>query len=476
MTDRNASFALFFGNRGLFPPSHMESARKELPESLTAWGYNVLMAPAAATRYGAVETTAEGEVYARFLRENRGRYDGVILSLPNFGDETGAVAALKEAGVPILIQAYPDDMDSMGPALRRDAFCGKFSVMDVFKQYGVKFTALKPHVVSPTSDAFRKNVAYFDKVCRVVNGMREFRLGSIGARTTAFKTVRIDELALQKHGISVETLDLSGVIARTKAVDTSAEPYKAKAEKLKHLSQWGKSPVWAFENIVKLAVVVDEIFDEFNLSAMGLRCWIELQEELGISPCLIMGELNDRCLPAACEVDLGSAVAMRALTLASGAPTACLDWNNNYGDEDDKCILFHCGPVPPSMMQGQGEIVDHDILATVLGKDRSYGPNVGRIRPMEMTFGNMLTQDGDLRFYLGQGRITDDPIPQDFFGVAGVAEVENLQDVFLHIGRTGHRHHVNITPGSFQEPLHEALAHYLEFEVDIPQKAHHAEV
>ena len=63
----------------------------------------------------------------------------MILCLPNFGDETGAVAALKDAGVPILIQAYPDELDKMGPAHRRDSFCGKISIMDVFCQYGVPF-------------------------------------------------------------------------------------------------------------------------------------------------------------------------------------------------------------------------------------------------------------------------------------------------------------------------------------------------
>ena len=46
-----------------------------------------------ATRYGAVETPKEGEIYAKFLFENKGKFDGVILCLPNFGDETGATAA-----------------------------------------------------------------------------------------------------------------------------------------------------------------------------------------------------------------------------------------------------------------------------------------------------------------------------------------------------------------------------------------------
>jgi L-fucose isomerase-like protein len=31
------------------------------------------------------------------------------------------------------------------------------------------------------------------------------------------------------------------------------------------------------------------------------------------------------------------------LQLASGRPSALVDWNKNYGDDPDKCVCFHCG-------------------------------------------------------------------------------------------------------------------------------------
>ena len=470
MTRKKTTFALFFGNRGFFPASLIAEAREELPRVLEAWGHDVLMLDEEATRYGAVETPREGERYANFLRENRGEFGGVILCLPNFGDETGAVAALQEAHVPILIQAYPDDLDKMAPELRRDAFCGKISIMDVFCQYGVKFTALKPHVVSPSGDRFKANVDYFDRVCRVVNGMRGMVVGAIGARTTAFKTVRIDEVALQRHGITMETLDLSDVFARMKAVNSDDKAYKAKAEILKAYTSWEGVPEQAFDRIVKLGVVLDAIVEEYQMNAIALRCWIELQEQLGISACVLMGEMNNRGVPAACEVDVGNAVAMHALHLASGGPAACLDWNNNYGEEDDKCVLFHCGPVPKDLMADKGKIADHAILANEVGEGCSYGCHVGRIAPFDFTFGSLLTDSGRLRFYLGQGRFTEDKIPAEFFGCAGVAEIEKLQDVLLHVGHNGYRHHVSVTPGLIQAPLGEALERYLGFEVALPQE------
>ena len=465
MSQEKSRFAVMFGNRGFFPASLQATAREEMVSVLEGLGHEVLTMPPDATRYGAVETPAEGELYANFLRENAGKFDGVILCLPNFGDENGAVEALKQARVPILIQAYPDDLDKMAPAVRRDAFCGKFSIMDVFYQNAMKFTALKPHTVHPKSPRFAENVDYFDRMCRVVRAMSDFRVGAIGARTTAFKTVRIDELTLQRHGITMETMDMSEVFARMRDMKMTDAAAKDKAEFLKDYSDWNQTPNEAFENIVRLGVVLDEIAEELRLDALSVRCWIEMQKQFGISCCVLVSEMNNRKVPVACEVDVGSAVSMYALRMASNNVASCLDWNNNYEDDDNKCILFHCGPVPQDMMLEKGVISDHEILANAVGKGCSYGCNTGRIAPTPFTFGNLMTDEGKMKFYLGEGRFTDDPIPPEFFGCAGVAVFDDLQSTLQTIGYAGHRHHVAVTPGNVLAPVHEAFTKYLGYEV-----------
>jgi L-fucose isomerase-like protein len=228
-------------------------------------------------------------------------------------------------------------------------------------------------------------------------------------------------------------------------------------------------PEKAFSNLVRLGVVLDQLVAEARLDALAIRCWTEMQLQLGVSPCVAMGALNETGLASACEVDLGNAVAMRALALASYNPVALMDWNNNYYDEDERCILFHCGPAPASMMDGPGRISDHSILMNAVGEGNGYGCNVGRLKPGEFTFASLMTESGRIQMYLGEGRITSDPVPENFFGVAGVAEIHNLQDVLLYIGRRGHRHHVSITPGKVQAPLKAALGDYLGFDVDLPQ-------
>jgi len=464
---KKTKFALFVGTRTFFPPKYIEQARKEIPQVLKELGNKFLEFPAEETKTGGIETTADGEKYARWLDDHKGEYGGVILSQPNFADERGVVAALKNAGVPIYIQTYPDKLDLMGPADRRDGFCGRISITDNLWKYKIPFTVLPPHTLEVTDPLFREQVKFFDSVCRVAKGLKGLRVGAIGARTTAFKTVRIDEDALEAHGISVETYDLLRVFMRMEEIKESDLVYKAKAADLENYSTWSNVSKKALPTIAKLGVVIDQMIEEDGLEAIALRCWDEMQEYLHISPCVLMSQLNGKGIPAACEVDVGNAVAMYALMQASGEPTACLDWNNNYGDYEDKCILFHCGPVPQQLMMGKGWISDHEIIKNAVGPGKGYGCNQGRIKPGIMTFASMRTANGKPEFYVGEGEFTTDPIPENFFGCAGVAEIPDLQDVLIYVCENGHRHHTSVTTGHVAEAMYEGITKYCSMNIDL---------
>jgi L-fucose isomerase-like protein len=465
MKNNKSTFAVFIGSRSTFPAKLIAESRIEIKEALNKLGHEILMLDADATANGAVESIAEGRIFADFLKQHEGKFDGIILTLPNFGNEGSAVIAVKDANVPILVHAYPDELDKMMTATRRDAFCGKFAIMNILHQHGVKFTALEPHAVHPQDTVFAENIDYFDRLCRVTNGMKNFTIGAVGARTTSFKAVRYDELALQKHGINIETLDLSNIFRKIGRLDDKSSEVIAKKETLLRYTRWDGVPEHAITKISKLGVVLDEIVEDYDLDAMALRCWIELQEYLGVSPCVLVSEMNERGITVACEVDVCSAVVMRALKLAGDGIVTNLDWNNNYGAEKDKCILFHCGAVPRSMMQDYGKVVDHDLLVPTLGTGCSWGCNVGRIRPMPFTFGGLQTINGKLECYLGEGYFTENNLPDNFFGAAGVAQITNLQAGLKVLGLAGHRHHTNVTEGHFVEAVKEAFESYLGYNV-----------
>jgi len=462
---KKTTFALFFGNRGFFPGELIASARKAMIEACEKNGFGYIVMDENLTRYGAVETLAEGKLYAKFLKEHEGEYDGIILSLPNFGDENGAAAAFRDVDVPILVQACPDEMDKMDFAHRRDSMCGKLAMCNVLRQMGIKYTLTKKFCVDILSADFAEDLRLFAGTCRVVKGMRKFSVGAIGARTTAFKTVRCDEIAFQNKRVNIETIDMSNVFTM---VD-NADPAKVEAKKALYLtlsdfSGWKPEKL---ENIARLGVAIDEIIESFDLQAISIRCWDELQKRYGIAPCLILGELNERGIAAACELDTTNAVMMRAVGLAADYPVVLLDVNNNYMDDPNKCIFFHCGPAPSSMMEGAGQIQQHLMFKKSYGDGSGVGINVGQLIRGDMTVGSFKTENGQLCAFVTEGRFTEEKLPDCFFGMGAVFEKENVNDMLNYMATNGYRHHVAITKGNYAQSVAEAFRNYLDYKIDL---------
>lgn len=457
-------FALYFGNRGFMPAELIKSARDDMIKAVTNAGYDYLIMDEGATRFGAVETRDEGNVYAAWLKSHENEYDGVILCMPIFVDENGAIAALQDAGVPILMQAYPDEIGKMDFAHRRDAYCGKFSVTDVFSQYNVPFTVMKPHVVHPLSKEFSKNLNDFAAICRVVRGMRRFNIGCIGARTTAFKTVRFDEITMQRHGINVESFDLSELFELVRAIDDKDNAVTEKMASLEKYTDFSNVPSEKKIMLSKISVVIDNYIKDYHLDAIALRCWNEMETYLRVCPCVLLSELNDRGITASCEIDMCSAITMRALSLATEGPAACLDWNNNYGDDPDKVILFHCGSTAQKLMKEKGTVTSHKMFDKT-DPGSGWGTNEGRIAAFPMTFSNCKTENGKITIYFSEGEFTEDDIEKEFFGCAGVAHIYNLQDKLLRLARGGFKHHTTVANGHVKAILEEAFKYYLGYDV-----------
>ena len=461
---KKLTFALFFGNRGFFPGEVISESREKLSSAVSRLGYGYLMMEESLTRYGAVETIEEGRLFAEFLKAHKGEYDGVILSLPNFGDENGAAVALSEVDVPILVHAFPDEMDKMDFAHRRDSMCGKMAMCNVLRQLGVRYTLTEKFCTDPDSPSFASDLDRFAAICRVSLGMQRVNIGAIGARTTAFKTVRFDEIALQRKGINVETIDMSVVFAMMDSVDE--DKLSAKKERLNSLASFGTYPEIKLENIARLGVVIDELIDRYNLHSVAIRCWDELEKTYGITPCLILGELNERGIAASCELDISNAVMMRAVNLAADHPAVLLDVNNNYGDEDDKAILFHCGPAPASFMKEKGRICEHLMFKKSYGEGCGVGVNKGECIACDVTLGSLKTEDGQVCAFVTEGRLTEDKLPDVFFGFGTVFEREGASEIFKYMATNGYRHHVALSKGHYASAVYEAFSNYLGYKID----------
>src|SRR6266404_8891476 len=205
------TLGIIIGNRGFFPAHLCESGRRDILRVLEQEGINFVTLPVEASRFGAVESLAEAQKCADLFKAHRDEIDGVLVTLPNFGDERAVANTLRWAGlnVPVLIHAFNDEGQKMTVRDRRDSFCGKMSACNNLRQYGIPYSLTRLHTVEPSNPEFVADLRRFVATCNVVRKLKNARIGAIGARPAAFNTVRYSEKLLEASGITVETLDLS---------------------------------------------------------------------------------------------------------------------------------------------------------------------------------------------------------------------------------------------------------------------------
>jgi L-fucose isomerase-like protein len=218
--------------------------------------------------------------------------------------------------------------------------------------------------------------------------------------------------------------------------------------------------------MAKLGVVIENWMDELDLSATAIQCWTSLQRNFGVNVCTLMSIMSERLMPSACEVDITGVVSMYAQQLASGRPSALVDWNNNYGDDPNKCVFFHCGNWAKSFIP-DAAIKTAPILGTTLGEENTYGAMAGRTPSGPVTFARVSTDDvnGLIRTYVGEGRFTDDKL--DTFGTRAVVEVGGLQKLMKYICKNGFEHHVSMNGSHTAPVLAEAFETYFGWDVYV---------
>ena len=471
MTDskpRPMTFGMIVGNRGFFPDHLAQSGRTEMIAAIEQAGHSVVAPGVQDTKFGAVETRAEAALCAELFKKQREQIDGVIVTLPNFGDERAIADTLRMAGlnVPVLVQATPDTQGRMGIRDRRDSFCGKMSACNNLAQYGISYSLTSLHTEPPDSDIFRRDLDWFAAVCRVTGGLRRLRIGAIGARPAAFNTVRYSEKILEANGISVEPIDLSEILGRIARMGDQDPAAQAKLEQIRRYVSTDRVPAEPLMKMAKLGAVIDQWMAQTQVSISAVQCWTSLEEFFGVVPCTIMSMMSENLTSSACEVDICGVVGMHALQLASATPSALLDWNNNYGDDPDKAVCFHCSNLPKHFFK-EVRMDFQEIIAGTVGKENTYGTCVGRVKAGAMSFARFSTNDreGTIRGYVGEGEFTDDPL--ETFGGAGVVRIPRLQALLRYICERGFEHHVAGNFATVASAVREATARYLGWSVHL---------
>jgi L-fucose isomerase-like protein len=460
------TLGVIIGNRDFFPDKLVAEARTEIVALFEKLNITPILLTDADTKLGGVETFKEAQRCAELFKKHAADIQGILVVLPNFGDEKGVAETIKLANlnVPVLVQGYPDDLKKMDVVNRRDAWCGKISVCNNLYQFGIKYSLTTKHVVSPSDESFIADLKNFIAVCRVVKGMRNVRIGAVGARPGAFNTVRYSEKILQRNGISVTTVDLSEILGNANKLTADHARVKEKLEGIKAYTPTGKTPNDKLVQIAKLDVVLADFMAENALDATAIQCWTSLQQNYGCNVCTNMSMMSENMLPSACEVDVTGTLSMYAMQLASGTPSALVDWNNNYADDDTKCVLFHCGNWAKSFLPDI-QISTAPILGTSVGVENTYGALDGRTPASPLTYGRISTDDslGIIKAYVGEGELTNDAL--NTFGNRAVAQINNLQGLMQYVCRNGFEHHVVMNASKTASILKEAFENYLGWQV-----------
>lgn len=460
------TLGIILGNRTFFPDQLITEARRDLTQLFADLNIEPVWLAPQGDDFGSVETWADAVRCGELFRRNRDRIEGILVCLPNFGDEKGIADAvrLSTLNVPILVQASPDDLDAFGLQRRRDVFCGKISACNNLRQYGLRYTLTRDHTTPILSQRFREDLSNFLATCRVARGLRSVRLGAVGARPNAFNTTRFSEKLLEASGISVNTIDLSEVFGRAGKIANDDARVISRIEQIRAYADSSQAPLDSLQKMARFAIVVDEWMQELGITATAVQCWSSMQQNLGVNVCTIMSMMSENMMPSACEVDVAGVVSMYMLQLGSCRPSALVDWNNNYGDDPDRCVFFHCGNWAKDFLPDI-RIATAPILGTVLGEENTVGALEGRTPAGPVTFGRVSTDDtaGVIRAYVGEGQFTDDPL--ETFGTRAVVRVPKLQPLMRRICRNGFEHHAAMNGSHCAVPVFEALSNYLGWDV-----------
>jgi L-fucose isomerase-like protein len=454
------------GNRDFFPDVLISEARKDLTKLFSELQIEPVWLSPEESKLGAVETWGDAQKCGDLLRKNRDRIEGILVCLPNFGDEKGVADSIRLADthVPILVQACPDDLDQFGLDRRRDAFCGKISVCNNLRQYRIPYSLTRDHTVAILDPRFREDLVQFVQTSKVVRGLSRVRIGAVGARPNAFNTTRYSEKLLEASGITVNTIDLSEVFGNAAKVSSDDNRVRQRIEKIRSYADASKVPDEAIVRMAKFALVVDDWMQSLSITATAIQCWSSLQKNFGVNVCTIMSMMSEQMLPSACEVDIAGVVGMYALQLAGGSPSALVDWNNNYGGDPEKCVFFHCGNWAKDFLPDI-RIATAPILGTTLGEENTFGALEGRTLAGPVTFGRVSTDDlsGKITAYVGEGEFTNDPLKT--FGTRAVVKVAALPALMHVICQNGFEHHAAMNRSHTAAAVAEAFGRYLGWNV-----------
>ena len=451
-------------SRGMFDQELAVSVRDACAKAMQASGMEPVVPGDDITGNGLVTTAAEARNCARLFADED--VSGIIIGALNFGEEIPAAIAATHSGTkrPLMIFGIGEEGVLGRETARRDSFCGLISIATALRHREARFVFPRRAICDPDDESLAGALGEFKRACQGVRSVRGAVYGLLGPRPANFETCAFDELSLlRKLGIRVVPVPLSTLFARADyAPERRVRETYADMGKLTDRSAVSDLDM---AKLARLEVVLEDMVAEHELDAIALQCWTSMQQDFGVSPCLVMARLTERGIPAACEVDIHGALSMHLLSAVAGTPAGLADWNNRHVSEPEVFSAWHCGVFPPSL-GGSSRIGYHNILAADTGsQEGKYGTLELSMDLGPVTMARVTEHPWDeWPVLVAEGDVVD--AEGEPFGGNGWVRVSDLDSLYAAILR-GFPHHTAIARGTHGASLL-AASYFLGLEPVVP--------
>ncbi|MFN2122568.1 MAG: hypothetical protein ACK2T4_08330 [Candidatus Promineifilaceae bacterium] len=92
------TFGVIATNRAFFADHLVSKGRQKILDRLAELGINTIILDEETTPLGAVETWSDSQKCGALFRKHQDEIDGILVTLPNFGDEDGVAGLLFGVG------------------------------------------------------------------------------------------------------------------------------------------------------------------------------------------------------------------------------------------------------------------------------------------------------------------------------------------------------------------------------------------
>jgi L-fucose isomerase-like protein len=340
--------------------------------------------------------------------------DALFFPHCNFGTEDLVAKVAKAVGKPVLLWGPRDDAPLENGMRLRDTQCGLFATGKVLRRFNVPFTYITNSSVD--SKTFERGFINFICAANVVKHFKRTRILQISTRPSDFWSVICNEgELLERFGIQINPITLTKLKNETLKIEKNGgEDLESAINYIKTTMNWSEVEEEHVRRVAALKVAMKKIAIETGSTAIAIQCWSDLQDIVGIMPCLANAILTDEQIPVTCETDIHGAITsimVQAATLNT-KPTFFADITIRHPENPNGELLFHCGNFPLSL---SAEKDKPKLRKHFLFDDHSPGTHEGEIIGGDLTIARFDGDHGEYSIFLGKAKGIKGPFSRGSF-------------------------------------------------------------